>query len=392
MIDVVRLCSELVKIRSENPPGFTDEVITFLQEVCDAIGMETQILKQGRKWNLLSKKVSNNLLLCGHVDVVPALDNSWTYPPFSGIITDSDVLGRGSTDMKGGCAALLAALAHVIDAGSEPPVDIAFVCDEEGNGDFGMEYLVKNGYLRPKACLIGEPTPELSPVIGEKGVVRLHITFTGSAGHASLHPVMGNSAIVQAMQSLGFFEEIHSRSWPEDPLVHEVIDNATVNLSSLLSISREQAGIMLSRVTYNPGLIAGGERINVIAQKCELDMDMRIPWGCSIEHLLESISSHFSGSEVEVVDRSVPTLSRPGILCDLICSGIQFVYNRTALPGVTQAASDARHLREIGAEVVNYGPGDLRLLHAVNEKVPKKLLENCRDIYIHVLRNYPRLS
>ena len=107
LVDVVRLCSELVKIRSENPPGYTDEVISYLQEVCTSIGIDTQILKKGRKWNLLSKKVNNRFLLCGHVDVVPALDTSWTHPPFSGMISESSVFGRGSTDMKGGCAALL---------------------------------------------------------------------------------------------------------------------------------------------------------------------------------------------------------------------------------------------------------------------------------------------
>jgi len=49
MMDVARLCSELVKIRSENPPGYTDEVISCLQEFCSHIGIETQVLKKGRK-------------------------------------------------------------------------------------------------------------------------------------------------------------------------------------------------------------------------------------------------------------------------------------------------------------------------------------------------------
>ena len=79
------------------------------------------------------------------MDVVPALPDDWTYPPYSGRIDDTVVHGRGSTDMKGGCAALLCALQKVLNDGIEPPVDIAFVCDEEGNGDFGMEYLVHRG-------------------------------------------------------------------------------------------------------------------------------------------------------------------------------------------------------------------------------------------------------
>ncbi|HOL41303.1 MAG TPA: M20/M25/M40 family metallo-hydrolase, partial [Methanospirillum sp.] len=318
MLDVASLCSELVQIRSENPPGYTDEVIAFLQDICTQIGIETEIIQKGQKHNLLSKKRRNNLLLCGHVDVVPALDDDWVYPPFSGRIDESRVHGRGSTDMKGGCAALLCALEKVCNEGRDPDVDLAFVCDEEGNGDFGMEYLVKKGYLSPKSCLIAEPTPKLSPVVGEKGIVRLHVTFTGDAGHSSLHPVIGNSAIMQACSFLELCRKIHGMEWPHDPLVTEVIENTTNSLSTLLSISRNRAATILSHVSFNPGLISGGERINVIAQRCALDLDMRIPWGCDIQELIGMIRAGIPQSKVEVLESVAPTLSRPDRLCSLI--------------------------------------------------------------------------
>jgi succinyl-diaminopimelate desuccinylase len=387
-MDPVQLCSELVKIRSENPPGYTDEVIGYLQEICSRVGIETEVIQKGKKHNLLSKNMQNQLLLCGHVDVVPALDDGWVYPPFSGRIDDSFVHGRGSTDMKGGCAALLCALEKVMNDGKDPGADIAFVCDEEGNGDFGMGYLVKNGYIRPESCLIAEPTPSESPVIGEKGVLRLHMTFSGDAGHSSLHPVVGNSAIMQACSFLTFCREIHEMTWPEEDLVHEVIGNTAQSLSSRLSISKEAASTMLSHVSFNPGFISGGERINIIAQRCVLDLDMRIPWGCDIAELIRIIQSRVSDGRVEVVEAAAPTLSRPGRVCSLICEGIELVHGKKGLAGVTQAASDARHLREIGAEVVNYGPGDLALLHAVNEHVPIQMLNDCMDVYVHLLSNF----
>ena len=89
MMEPARLCSELVKIPSENPPGYTDDVISYLQDICSQIGIETKVLQKGRKHNLLSKNMQNQTLLCGHVDVVPALPDGWTYPPFSGEIDDS---------------------------------------------------------------------------------------------------------------------------------------------------------------------------------------------------------------------------------------------------------------------------------------------------------------
>ncbi|MDD3573632.1 M20 family metallopeptidase [Methanospirillum sp.] len=385
MMDPARLCSELVKIPSENPPGYTDDVISYLQDICSQIGIETKVLQKGRKHNLLSKNMQNQTLLCGHVDVVPALPDGWTHPPFSGKIDDSRVHGRGATDMKGGCAALLCALEKVLNEGFEPPVDIAFVCDEEGNGDFGMEYLLSKGCLRPNACLIAEPTPELLPVIGEKGIVRLQITFTGDAGHSSLYPVVGSSAIMQTCAFLDYCEKIHQMTWPQDPLVYDVIQNTTSSLSSLLSISKEKATTMISQISYNPGHISGGERINVIAQRCELHLDLRIPWGCDISRLIEMIKSHNTRGIVKVLDSVAPTLSPPGRICNLVCAGIESVHGKKAMPGVTQAASDARHLRATGAEVVNYGPGDLSLLHAVDESVPIHMLNQCMDVYVHVL-------
>ncbi|MDD1724809.1 MAG: M20/M25/M40 family metallo-hydrolase [Methanospirillum sp.] len=386
-MDVAWLCSELVKIRSENPPGYTDEVVEFLHQICTEIGFPAEIVKKGRKWNLLSSRPTGKLLLCGHIDVVPALDEAWTHPPFSGIIADDRIQGRGSTDMKGGCAALLSALAEEIDHHDDLDVDLAFVCDEEGNGDFGMEYLVLKRIIKPKPSLIAEPTPVCSPIIGEKGVLRFHISFSGDAGHASLHPVHGNSAIMQSCRFLRYCQDIHSRTWPDDAQVTEVIENTSRTLSSMLSLSREDTRTMLSRVSYNPGLITGGERINVIAQKCELDLDMRIPWGCNIDSLVDEIQETFPDASFSVTDLFEPSISRQGWLCRLVCEGIHQVHGTKALPGVTPAASDARHLRETGVEVVNYGPGDMKLLHSVNESVPIRMLEDCRDVYRYVLRN-----
>ena len=386
-MDVVKLCSELVKIRSENPPGYTDEVIVFLKDISDQLGIKTQVIKNEQKWNLISQNPANKLLLCGHVDVVPALDESWTYPPYGGIINDGRIHGRGSTDMKGGCSALLSALSIVLDDGVNPDVDLAFVCDEEGNGDFGMRYLIKEGKLHPKACLIAEPTPYLSPIIGEKGIIRLHITFRGDAGHASLHPVCGCSAIMQSCRFLKYCEELHSKQWQVEPLINNVIDNTVETLSQTLLCSREDTHRILRNVSYNPGIISGGERINVIAQKCELDLDMRIPWGCNTDLLLQEITEQLKDYAFDLVEKVYPSISPPGWLCNQVCNSIHSVYGTKVLPGVTQAASDARHLREIGTEVVIYGPGDLKLLHSVNESIEIEMLKNCRDVYVNLLKN-----
>jgi succinyl-diaminopimelate desuccinylase len=384
---VTRICSDLIQIRSENPPGYTDEVIAYIQDFCNALGLKTQILTRERRDNLLSADPKARLLLCGHVDVVPALDEGWTYPPYSGIIADGFVHGRGSTDMKGGCAALLAALATVIDQEGDPEVDIAFVADEEGKGVFGIEQLVEEGLLTPCDTLIAEPTPPGCPIIGEKGVLRTRVVFSGDAGHASLHPVRGDSAIMQAARYLESCQTLHEKVWPIEPLVKDAIQATAQELQELVGISLFDADRILSRVMYNPGFIHGGERMNVIAQRCELSLDMRIPWGCNLDDVIAFMRESAPKAQLEVLESAAPSLSTPGWLTRLLCEGILSVMKIPAKPGVTQAASDARYLRSNGAEVVVYGPGDLNLLHSVNENVPISMLNNCQKVYEHVLRH-----
>ncbi|MDD1729738.1 MAG: M20/M25/M40 family metallo-hydrolase [Methanospirillum sp.] len=387
--DVSRICSDLVKIRSDNPPGFTDEVIAYLQEFLDSIGMKTRTVTRGRRHNLISVHPKGKLLLCGHVDVVPALDDGWTYPPYSGVISDGFVHGRGSTDMKGGCAALLAALRSVMNSGGNPEVDVAFVADEEGKGEFGMEQLVEERILVPCDTIIAEPTPPRSPIIGEKGVLRTKVTFSGKSGHASLHPVIGDSAIIQACRYLEFCQTLHEREWNLDPEIMEAIDTTVQSYQENTELSYEDGYRILSRIMYNPGFIEGGERMNVIAQRCDLSLDMRIPWGCNIDEVLSLMHTAAPAANISVLESSEPTFSRPGWLSQLICTGIHSVYQTSAHPGLSQAGSDARYLRSNGAEVVMYGPGDLSLLHSVNERVPVTMLENCQKVYEYVLNQLP---
>ncbi|HWQ63176.1 MAG TPA: M20/M25/M40 family metallo-hydrolase [Methanospirillum sp.] len=384
--DVTKICSDLVQIRSDNPPGYTDEVIAYIREFCDKIGLKTRTVTRGRRHNLLSAEPKGKLLLCGHVDVVPALDDGWTYPPYAGLIKDGFVHGRGSTDMKGGCAALLVALNNIIDTEGDPGVDIAFVADEEGKGEFGMEQLVGEGILKPCNAIIAEPTPPASPIIGEKGVLRTRIQFSGKSGHAALHPVLGNSAIMQACRYLDFCQTLHERDWPLDPVAADAVKTTGRALENLTGLKASDANRILSRIMFNPGFIEGGERMNVVAQHCNLSLDMRIPWGCKINEVIPLMHAAAPDAVIEILESSEPSISRPGSLTKLLCDGIQSVLHVPADPGVSQAGSDARYLRVHGAEVVMYGPGDLNLLHSVNERVPVSMLENCQQVYEYILK------
>jgi len=389
-MNIARLCSDLISIRSENPPGDTRDIIEFIRGFTDSLGISTTVIRgPGGRDNLVSRTVKGNLLFCGHVDVVPALIQGWDDDPFSGRIARGSVYGRGATDMKGGCASILWACRTLIESGMDLPADLAFVCDEETSGEFGIRRLLSGNLLVPCDCIIAEPTPPLNPNIGQKGLVRLHLTFTGEPGHGSLYPVKGVSAIMEAYSLLRFLGELHQKEYhPDDSELAGLIHDSSAILRDLLHM--DETEVILTRLMFNPGLIEGGEKANIIAQRCTLELDLRLPWGCSPAGLLDVIRAHAPRAEVSVMgSMSAPSITpRQSRIVSRLLEEIGKVQGSPAAPIVQWAASDARFLRNEGFSVVEYGPGEIPALHAINEYVTIDSLENAARVYLGMMERY----
>ena len=387
-MDVTRICSELVRIRSDNPPGETEEIIHYIMGLLESIGLPSELIRsRGGRCNLVSRNEGSKLLLCGHVDVVPALAEGWTHPPFSGLITHDAVHGRGSSDMKGGCAAIIAACATLADSSGPPCIDLAFVCDEETGGRCGIQHLIAHKVITPKDCLIAEPTPEHHPNIGQKGLCRLTLDFRGVPGHGSLYPMRGTSAIMEAYRLLGKCDDIHRKIFQVGEPGQDLIENSARVLSRILGIP--DAGSVLTRVMYNPGTIRGGEKANVIAQQCELELEFRLPWGYRSDDLFAELLNGISTVTVRKKEYYEPSLTSPDHpLVQRLLGCVSRVAGGEASPIVSWAASDARHLRALGCPVVEYGPGDPSVIHAVDEKVPREALSRSVTVYSDLIREY----
>nr|WP_320160634.1 ArgE/DapE family deacylase [uncultured Methanoregula sp.] len=385
---VSRICSDLIAIKSENPPGETAEVIEYIRAFLDGIGIRPEIFEApGGNCNLVVEDPSSRLLLCGHVDVVPARDEGWTHPPFSGHIQDGVVWGRGATDMKGGCAAILSACETIVNQGCSLPASLAFVCDEETGGEMGIRYLLSRNALHPCDCVIAEPTPTHHPTIGQKGLCRLEMSFTGIPAHGSLYPAVGVSAIVEAMALIAYVKELSAATYPVDEHLIDIIEASSGVLSREFHID----GIrdVLRRLTFNPGVIRGGEKSNVVAQHCYLEMECRVPWGCSIPDLLAGIQEHAPRGTIVSQETHEPSFTDPSCpLVSIACNEIAQVYGGSVFPIVQWAASDARHLRRQGFRVIEYGPGEISTLHAVNERVTIEALEKASLIYQGIIKKY----
>ncbi|MDD1655797.1 MAG: ArgE/DapE family deacylase [Methanomicrobiales archaeon] len=386
--DPARICADLVRIRSENPPGDTTEVATYIREHLDALGIGSRVIrKPGGRESLVSPDPVAGLLFCGHLDVVPVGEGEWSVDPFGGEIRDGMLYGRGASDMKGGCAAILSAVGTLVEAGREPRVSLAFVADEETGGKLGIRAVLDAGLIPPGDCLVAEPTPPLHPLIGQKGLLRLAIRFRGRPGHGSLYPRVGVSAVMEALSLLGHLKKAHDKVYPPPAVLRESVEVSAEVLGGIFGIP--DPGAVLQRITYNPGRIEGGEKANVVAARCSLELELRIPFGASTGRVLASLRARAKGAEVEVLSRSEPNFTSPDVpLIGILSREIRRVHGGEPRPIVQWAASDAKHLRPAGFRVVEYGPGDLTTLHAVDERVPVRALEQAAEVYRGVISVY----
>jgi succinyl-diaminopimelate desuccinylase len=146
---------------------------------------------------------------------------------------------------------------------------------------------------------------------------------------------------------------------------------------------------VLTHVMFNPGTIEGGEKANIVAEQCSLELDLRIPWGCSLPNLIDEIRGQAQKADISVTNMSEPSITSPGsLLVTRLLEEIVSVHQRAARPIVQWAASDARYLRREGFPVVEYGPGEIQTLHAVDEFVTVRSLENAARVYEGMLGRY----
>ena len=138
----VELLQHLLRFNTTNPPGNEAECITYINALLTEAGFQTTIIADDSKRpNLITRLkgegYASPLLLQGHVDVVTTEKQQWQQPPFAANIVDGYLWGRGTLDMKGGVAMMIAALLKAKAEGTSLPGDILFTAlsDEEAGGE-----------------------------------------------------------------------------------------------------------------------------------------------------------------------------------------------------------------------------------------------------------------
>ncbi len=183
-------------------------LIDYVRDYLAGFGVDSELFfdADGRKANLyatIGPSDRGGVCLSGHTDVVPADGQAWSVPPFRLSERDGRLYGRGTADMKGYLACVLAAVPAFLAAPLRLPVHLAFSYDEEV-GCLGVRSLLAALERRPHKpllCIIGEPT-ELKPVLGHKGKLAMRCEVHGAACHSAYAP-QGVNAIEYAARLIG---------------------------------------------------------------------------------------------------------------------------------------------------------------------------------------------
>ena len=291
------------------------------------------------------------LMLCGHMDVVPAGDTGWHSDPFTLSRVGDTFVGRGACDMKGFLALALNRFAALDPDRLVLPIALVFTYDEEV-GTLGARRLAEtwtDPELLPRSAMVGEPT-SLAVVRMHKGHVRIRVTLTGTPAH-SAYPHLGRNAIE-----------------PAGPVLQ-----ALARLNRDLMAERPPHGEHFGAVPFpslNVGTIAGGVAINVVPDRCVIELGVRLLPGMESLAMIERVQ--------DAVRRAVPdaTVEEAGISPPMLLderAGIhQELCRRTGQSG-TRAVSfstDAGWLERMGVACVVCGPGSIEVAHKPDEWLP----------------------
>ncbi len=416
--DPVELLQALIRFDTTNPPGDEAACIEYVRDMLEAVGCETEIYEKapGRP-NLVSRLHGNGsappLVLQGHVDVVTTADQAWTHPPFEARVADGFLWGRGALDMKGGVAMMLAAVLRAKAEGVRLPRDVvlAVLSDEEGGGDLGARFLVER---HPELFAgvrygLGEfggfsmtvAGRRFYPIqVAEKQICWLRAVIRGPGGHGAL--VNRGGTMARLARFLG---DLDRRQLPVHvtPVVRQTLETMaealprreSLVLRMLLKPALAGRAVRLLgpqaqlfepmlRNTVNVTIVRGGEKINVVPSKVELELDGRALPGFSPEELIAELHG-VAGDDVELeLVRHDPGPGEPdmtrfetlaAILRELDPHGVP-------VPLLQVGVTDARFFARLGIQTYGFLPlrlpedfRFLRLIHAADERVPVDALE-----------------
>jgi len=302
-----------------------------------------------------------------HLDTVSG--EGMAFEPFAPKIEGDILYGRGASDNKGSLAAMMAALIEVARGQEKPPATVLLTAtaDEEYRMR-GMMGLLESG-LRARAAVVGEPTG-LEIVIAHKGVARFRVATKGKAAHSS-QPEQGANAIYRMGKVIQALEAYAKGG-----------------------VGRETHPL-LGRATLSVGVIRGGEYVNVVPDRCEIEVDRRLLPGEEARKAVGDVRAYLSsaveadvGLKVSGADFVVPGLSLAAdhALVQAVAGVMREVTGKAPVSGM-MGTTHAGPLAEAGIPALVLGPGQLGQAHTATEGLDLNQLEQAAALYDGLMRS-----
>ncbi|AVZ39711.1 MULTISPECIES: M20/M25/M40 family metallo-hydrolase [unclassified Dietzia] len=426
--EAVSITADLVSIDSTNtgdPASIGDgetRVCRRIAEYLDEVGIPSELVESVPGRGSLFARVDGSdaaaggLVVHGHVDVVPAVAEDWSVPPFAGEIRDGWLYGRGTVDMKNMIGMILAVVRHYRREGIVPrrPLLLAFFADEEAAGTMGAQWVVRerpeifDGMTHALSEVGGWSVPvsgrRLYPIaVAEKGVAWARVSAKGAAAHAS-RPTLDNAVAAIA----GAVHRVASRHFPVAPTeantalasaVGELAGTSgdVADLPAHLGVLGHFGPLVEASLSHtaSPTILSAGYKTNVIPSEAFAEIDCRVlPGG---EETFRAEIEAELGPDVAVDWIWQPPIAAPAD--DPLVSVIREAVlasdpGALVVPYLLPASTDNKHLAPLG--IHGYGFVPLRVpdefdvfghFHAVDERVPVDALHFGADVLARVLRS-----
>lgn len=314
------------------------------------------------------------VMLSGHTDVVPVEGQDWTVPPFQLTERDGRLYGRGTTDMKGFCAAAIATLCRAAKRELKVPLHLALSYDEEV-GCMGVRSLIsmlEAAPVGPAMCIVGEPT-NMAVATGHKGKVALRATCTGREGHSALAPLALNA--------------LH--------LAAEFIGVLRAEQALIATSGQRDGDYDVPYTTVHAGVMRGGVQVNIVPNQAVIDFEIRALAEDDPEQIIarlrnaaEAIVAPLRAEFPEAAIRIDRMWDYPGLGTPSDAGVVNFVKGLTGANGTIKVAFGTEgglFSQRLGIPTVICGPGSMAQGHKPDEYVSIEQMERCEAMLASLL-------
>ncbi len=347
-------------------------LIAFVDDYLSGHGVASRriVSDDGQKSSLyatIGPDGEGGVALSGHTDVVPVDGQNWTSDPFRVRAEGGKLYGRGTADMKGFIASVLAAVPAFRKRRLKKPIHIALSYDEE-IGCIGVRPMIAElgrELPKPRIVIVGEPT-SMRVVDAHKGPVRWQVDVVGRAAHSSMAH-LGVNAVTYATRLIGELERL------EQELKQRVIDIRFEPPYSTLQVTK----------------IDGGTATNIVPVSCSFVFDIRALPGLDpgeIETRLRRFAETRCLPEMrEIAPEAGIHIARanavPPFGAERASEAVALALRLTGQNetfGVSYG-TEAGLFQEAGAPAVVCGPGDIAQAHTADEWIAESELVKCND-------------